>query len=57
MPFLVLMFVKARETLVSNMLSTIVRAGESQIQQNTTVSIPKSNASIMEKGAVTLKKV
>lgn len=48
----ILMFVKARETLVSNMLSTIVQAGESQIQQNTAVSVPNPNASVIDHGAI-----
>ena len=47
-----LMFVKARETLMSNMLSTVIEAGESQLQKNTAVSMPKTNAPILEQGAI-----
>ena len=48
----ILTFVNARQTLVSNMLSTVVQASESQTQQNTVVAMPKQNAAIMQNGAV-----
>lgn len=50
----ILMFVNARQTLVSNMLSTVVDAGASQVQQNTAVAMPKPNAPAMQNGAVSI---
>ena len=51
----ILMFVKARQTLMSNMLSTVIQAGKSQEQQNTAVPVPASNPNAMEHGAVSSK--
>jgi integrating conjugative element protein (TIGR03755 family) len=48
----ILMFVQARQTLVSNMLSTILQANASQTQQNTAIAMPTSNGAAMEQGAV-----
>lgn len=45
-----LMFVNARQTLLSNMLSIVSEAGASQKNQNTAISMPKSNDAIMEDG-------
>jgi integrating conjugative element protein (TIGR03755 family) len=51
----ILMFVKARQTLMANMLSTVVQAGESQEAQNTSISIPKANIQVMHNGAIANK--
>jgi integrating conjugative element protein (TIGR03755 family) len=48
----ILMFVKARQTLMSNMLSTIVQAGQSQQAKNTAIAMPKSNSPMMKHGAI-----
>ncbi len=47
-----LLFVNARQTLLSNMLSTVNEAGQSQKTQNTAISMPKPNTAIMEQGAI-----
>lgn len=47
-----LLFVNARQTLLSNMLSIVSEAGQSQKNQNTAVAMPKPNESIMEEGAI-----
>jgi integrating conjugative element protein (TIGR03755 family) len=51
----ILMFVKARQTLMSNMLSTVLQAGNSQEAQNTAVAMPKPNAPIINHGAISDK--
>jgi integrating conjugative element protein (TIGR03755 family) len=51
----ILMFVKARQTLMSNMLSTVLQAGQSQEAQNTAVAMPKPNAPIINHGAISDK--
>ena len=51
----ILMFVKARQTLMSNMLSTVIQAGKSQEQQNTAVPVPAQNSNVMAHGAVRSK--
>lgn len=48
----ILTFVNARQTLVSNMLSTVMQAGNSQVQQNTAIAVPKLNAPVMQNGAI-----
>ncbi len=48
----ILMFVKARQTLMSNMLTTIVQAGASQQRKNTAISMPRKNAPNMQNGAI-----
>lgn len=48
----ILLFVKARQTLMSNMLSSVVQAGNSQESKNTAIAMPKANAAIMENGAI-----
>ena len=47
-----LMFVSARQILLSNMLSIVSEAGESQKNQNTAISMAKPNESMMEDGAI-----
>jgi len=48
----ILMFVKARDMLMSNMLSTLVASGNDEIQHNTTVAVPEVNSPLMQNGAV-----
>ncbi|PIQ43254.1 MAG: integrating conjugative element protein [Gammaproteobacteria bacterium CG11_big_fil_rev_8_21_14_0_20_46_22] len=48
----ILMFIKARQTLMSNMLSTVMQAGTSQEDQNTAIAVPKPDAPIMNNGAI-----
>ena len=48
----ILMFVKARDMLMSNMLSTLVASGNDEIQSNTMVSVPEVNSPLMQEGAV-----
>ena len=48
----ILTYVKARQTLMSNMLTTVVQAGQSQTAKNTAVDMPKSNEPVMENGAI-----
>ena len=51
----ILLFVKARQTLMSNMLSTITQAGSSVDAENTAIAMPKPNAPMMTNGAITNK--
>lgn len=48
----ILMFVKARDMLMSNMLSTLVASGNDEVESNTKVSVPEVNSPIMQNGAV-----
>ncbi len=52
----VLMFVKAGQTLMSNMLSTVTQAGSTQQQRNTAIAVPTSNAPVLQQGAVVSQK-
>jgi integrating conjugative element protein (TIGR03755 family) len=51
----ILMFIKARQELMSNMLSTVLSAGQSQETDNTAVAVPKPQLPEMEHGAVLLE--
>ncbi|MCW5588134.1 MAG: integrating conjugative element protein [Legionellales bacterium] len=51
----ILLFVKARQTLMSNMLSTITQAGSSVDAENTAIAMPKPNAPMMTNGAIANK--
>ena len=48
----ILMFIKARQELMSNMLSTVLSAGQAQETDNTAVAVPKPATPDMEQGAV-----
>ncbi len=48
----ILTFIQARQALMSNMLSTVMQAGESQEAQNSAIATPKPNAPIMQNGAI-----
>lgn len=48
----VLMFVKARQTLMSNMLATVVQANSAQQARNTAIAVPSVNVPVMQQGAV-----
>ncbi len=48
----ILMFVKARQTLMANMLVTVAQAGQSQQAQNTIVAVPQGSAPTIQRGAV-----
>ncbi|PIZ05148.1 MAG: integrating conjugative element protein [Gammaproteobacteria bacterium CG_4_10_14_0_8_um_filter_38_16] len=48
----ILMFIKAKQTLMSNMLSTVIQAGDATEQKNTEIAMPSSNAPIIQNGAV-----
>ncbi|MCH9769282.1 MAG: integrating conjugative element protein [Gammaproteobacteria bacterium] len=48
----ILLFVKARQTLLSNRLSSILEAGERQTQHNAAVSVPAPKSPAMQQGAV-----
>ena len=48
----ILMFVKARQTLMSNMLSTVVQAGQDNINNNTKIAVPNTNAPMIQNGAI-----
>ena len=48
----ILMFVKARDMLMSNMLSTLVASGNDEIKSNTMVAVPELNSPLMQEGAV-----
>ncbi len=51
----ILMFVKARQTLMSNLLATITQAGSALDAENTAIAMPKPNAPIMTHGAIANK--
>jgi len=51
----ILMFVNARQTLMSAMLSTVVQASHTLDAQNTAIPMPKPNAPIMKNGAISNK--
>lgn len=48
----ILMFIKARQELMSNMLSTVLTAGQNQETDNTAVAVPKPATPDIEQGAV-----
>ncbi len=48
----ILMFVKARQTLMSTMLTTIVQASHAIDEKNTAIAMPNLNAPIIEDGAI-----
>lgn len=48
----ILMFVKARETLMSNTLSIVIQAGKAEEAQNSNVSASQPNAPLMKNGAI-----
>ena len=48
----ILMFVKARQTLMSSMLSTVMQAGDAREASNTEIAMPSSNGAIIENGAI-----
>lgn len=48
----VITFIKARQALMSNMLSIVAQAGNSEVQQNTAMAAPSSNVPVMQDGAV-----
>ncbi len=46
------MFIKARQALMSNMLSTVIQAGNARDAKNTEIAMPNSNAAIIQDGAI-----
>jgi len=48
----ILLFVKARQTLMSNFLNTVLQASQTEVLKNTTLASVKPNAPIMEQGAI-----
>ena len=48
----ILLFIKARQSLMTNLLTTIANANEASLAKNNAIAVPTSNGPILQQGAI-----